>query len=482
MALLALFVIGGLVVAELQLGVGRAWLDDALQAEPDPVTAPAEVGPPAGLELPELVAPAPVADTAGEPAVRPRAVRRTLAAALDDPDLGKHVAVAVAGVDGGPVVSAVEGRGDETVTPASTTKLLTTTAALAALGPDHVFTTRTVLSGQGASRRVTLVGGGDPYLASRPAAPDDAAYPPRADVLTLARLTARELRARGVRTVAIGYDDTLFSGPVASPDWEPGYLPDAVVAPITALWVDGGRPESGVGRVDDPSEYAARVFADALRRQRIKIRGELADRPAVPEAAPLAEVASAPLDQVVEHVLEVSDNEAAEVLAHQTGVAVTGEGSFAGGRRGVAETLGGLGIDLTGVEVYDGSGLSRRSRVRLDTLVEVLRVAADPQHPELRAVVTGLPVAGFTGSLALRFDATNAAAGAGLVRAKTGTLSGVHGLAGIVTDAKGEPVVMVAVADGVPREDDLANLEARLAVDRIAAALTGCTCTLGSTS
>ncbi len=215
--------------------------------------------------------------------------------------------------------------------PASTTKLLTTTAALAALGPDHTFTTRTVLAG----RRLVLVGGGDPYLASRPTVPGQPApYPPRADVASLADLTAEGLRERGVRSVSVGYDDGLFTGPAASPSWEPSYLPDQVVAPITSLWVDGGRPRSGFGRVEDPAQYAARVFADALRREGIGVRGALAERPAPDGAEEVAAVTGAPLDQVVEHVLDVSDNEAAEVLAHQVGLAVVGEGSFEGGRRG----------------------------------------------------------------------------------------------------------------------------------------------------
>ena len=54
--------------------------------------------------------------------------------------------------------------------------------------------------------------------------------------------------------------------------------------------------------------------------------------------------------------------------------------------------------------LYDGSGLSRDNRLDPRVLVDVLRLAMRPEHPELRAVLTGLPVAGFTGSLADRMD------------------------------------------------------------------------------
>ncbi len=466
--LLALLVLVALVAAELRLGYGRDWLEETL-AEPDPLTEPADVAPPAGLTIPELEAPAPVAVAADDTAApAPRAVRRAVAPALADADLGRHVGMLVAGLGGDD--SGITQGDSGLFVPASTTKLLTTTAALSALGPDDTFTTSTVLAG----RRLVLVGGGDPYLASRPTRPGQPApYPPRADVTSLADLTAKGLRQRGVSRVSVGYDDSLFTGPTASPHWEPSYLPDQVVAPITALWVDGGRPSSGFGRVEDPSQYAAGIFADALRREGIRVRGAPAERPAPTGAEEVAAVTGASLDQVVEHVLDVSDNEAAEVLAHHVGLAVAGEGSFEGGRAGVAETLAGLGVDLTGERVYDGSGLSRRSRLQLGTLVDVLRVVASPEHAELRAVVSGLPVAGFTGSLELRFDEA-AAPGAGVVRAKTGTLTGVSGLAGLVTDAEGRPLVFAAVADKVALVD---TLDARDALDRVAAALATCRCT-----
>ena len=54
--------------------------------------------------------------------------------------------------------------------PASTLKLLTATAALETLGPDRTFATRVVADGR---NRLTLVGGGDPFLTGK--RPTDAA-------------------------------------------------------------------------------------------------------------------------------------------------------------------------------------------------------------------------------------------------------------------------------------------------------------------
>ena len=70
------------------------------------------------------------------------------------------------------------------------------------------------------------------------------------------------------------------------------------------------------------------------------------------------------------------------------------------------------------------------------------------KHPGLRSVVADLPVAGFTGSLAYRFQSGDQA-GLGMVRAKTGTLTGVHGLTGTVTSVDGAVMSFVAIADRV---------------------------------
>jgi D-alanyl-D-alanine carboxypeptidase/D-alanyl-D-alanine-endopeptidase (penicillin-binding protein 4) len=293
-----------------------------------------------------------------------------------------------------------------------------------------------------------------------------------ADVVTLAKAAAASLEQSGRTRVRLGYDTSLFSGPEVSPRWPATYVSEGVVSPISALWVDEGRPaDDGPGRVDDPSAVAAGAFAAALTRAGVEVVGAPQQRPAGAGAAELARVTSPPLSQIVERTLEVSDNEAAEVLSRHVGLATSHEGSFAAGARGALDVLGALGVATDGARVYDGSGLSRDDLLDPDTLSAVLQAAGAVGHPELRAVVTGLPVAGFNGSLTYRFE--DERLGRGAVRAKTGTLSGVTGLAGTVTDRDGNPMVFALLADRVALVD---TLDARDALDAVTSALAACRC------
>ncbi len=265
-------------VASYQYDLGARWFGTSTPPEPDPTTQPAAVPPPAGVVLSTPVAPpavAPAIDAAQEGNLAPAKVARLLKPLLADPDLGKHVVATVVDLSTGK--RGVHDR--RPARPASTTKLLTATAALHVLGPEHRFTTRVVLEGTGKQRRLVLVGGGDPYLASKPAEKDEPVYPHRADLRTLARKAASALEQQGVRRVRLAYDDSLFTGPDGSPTWERSYLPDGVVAPIRALWVDEGRPPSGSGRVPDPSLAAATDFAEDLRRAGVRVTGEPERRP-----------------------------------------------------------------------------------------------------------------------------------------------------------------------------------------------------------
>jgi D-alanyl-D-alanine carboxypeptidase/D-alanyl-D-alanine-endopeptidase (penicillin-binding protein 4) len=236
--------------------------------------------------------------------------------------------------------------------------------------------------------------------------------------------------------------------------------------------VDEGRAADGLTYDDhDPAAAAADFFAAELRRRGIRVVGQPV-RGRRGDESVVARVRSAPLSQIVEHTLEVSDNNAAEVLARQVAVTSGRPASFSGGTLAVRRVLAGLGVDTSRDRVYDGSGLSRQDRVSPRTLLSVLSVAADSGHPRLRAVVTSLPVAGFTGSLAYRFQVGDPRA-LGTVRAKTGTLTGVHVLAGVATTPDGALMSFVAAADHVPFAD---NLDGQQLVDRMVAALGGCRC------
>jgi D-alanyl-D-alanine carboxypeptidase/D-alanyl-D-alanine-endopeptidase (penicillin-binding protein 4) len=437
---------------------------------PSPVEQPAAVPPPPGLTLPDPDDPSDVAATTDDVTADPDAVRRAVARSLKDRRLGRGVGVAVSELSTGEVVYRT---GERRVTPASTLKMLTSTVALATLGPDHRFRT-TVVQGSG-RRRIVLVGGGDPLLSRRPVAADES-YPPRADVQTLARATAKALRDVGRTKVRLGYDASLFAEPAVSPDWRTSYVPDNVVSPISALWVDGGRSQGSYVRSADPALAAAASFAEALERRGIDVRGAPREEAAADDAEELAAVEGAPLAQVVQHVLETSDNEGAEVLFRQAAVATDREGSFDGGAETVHAVLDELGVDTARDRVLDGSGLARGNRLQPETLLSVIQAAASDEHAELRPVLTGLPVAGFTGSLTYRFD-TGDPAGLGDVRAKTGTLTGVHGLAGTVTTQDGVVLGFVAIADKVKVPD---TLEARARIDELAGALAACDCRAGA--
>ncbi len=478
----ALVLAGGAAVALSVAGVvdlPGGWRSGTDTPTPDSPRDPQQVEPPPELSLPDPRQSDPVLAPVHGPGPDPAAVRDRLAPLLRDPDLGAHAGVLVRDlVRDEEVLSA---GGADPYVPASTLKLFTAAAVLAVLGPDHRFGTEVLLAGAGAGPRAgpptaVLVGGGDPLLATRRPEPGAADVPTTVSLAGLAADTARTLGRDGVRRVRVGVDGGLFIGPPESPQWEPQYVPEDVVSPISALWVEEGRvAPDGVERSSDPARAAGEAFAAALGRHGVAVVGSTRTVPAPDGAGAtvLAEGLGAPLDSVVQHVLEASDNEGAEVLLRHVALGTERPGSFAGGAAAVREVLTGLGVPWAGVRTYDGSGLSRDNRVTRAALGQVLQLGADPDRPDLRTVTSGLPVARFTGSLEDRFLGPDASAGRGVVRAKTGTLSRVHGLAGTTVTRDGTLLGFGLLTDRVQLVD---TLDARAVLDEMAAALAGCGC------
>ncbi|MGH3301505.1 MAG: D-alanyl-D-alanine carboxypeptidase/D-alanyl-D-alanine endopeptidase, partial [Streptosporangiaceae bacterium] len=307
-------------------------------------------------------------------------------------------------------------------------------------------------------------------------------YPQPATLIVLASQTARALRARGQRTVQLGYDTSLYTGPGLAPGWLPSYVTTGNVSAITPLEVDQGRVTSAGTPVDAdaggglrsavPAQLAANVFAGYLAVDGITVRGAAQQVTAPTGATTLASVQSPPLAEIVQWMLEESNNVIAENLARQVAIATGQPASFSGGAAAVTSVLRGLGV--TGeLELYDGSGLSPTDKIAPAVLVKLIRLAATTA--QLRTVLTGLPVEGFSGTLLPGGSVFGGGgdAGLGVVRAKTGNLDNVVALAGSAYAQDGQLLAFAVMADQVP-SDALASAAAQM-VD-LASALAGCGC------
>lgn len=395
-----------------------------------------------------------------------------LAGAVGSPTLGPHVSVAVRDATTGKLLYGKDGAG--AYIPASTTKILTGTAVLAVLGPEHRFETKVV---EGARPgQIVLVGGGDPMLSTAAAVArrtgKTRSYPKPATIDDLAARTARALRASGTTSVQVLFDDSLFAE-LASATWESQYVPTGVVARISALWVDEAKLSwpSRLPRASDPGMAATEAFVQGLARGGVAVTGTPVRTKAAASARKVAAVASPPLGRLVEHVLLISDNDGAEVLARHVAVAEGKPATFEASARAIREVLARLGVkDAAQIRLHDGSGLSRAGRLSADVLTQTLAVAARPEFPDLRPVLTGLPVAGFDGSLESRFYDDRSDPGVGVVRAKTGTLSGVSSLAGIATTKDGAVLTFALMTDRVRQTDP------RPSLDQAASVLARCGC------
>jgi len=150
----------------------------------------------------------------------------------------------------------------------------------------------------------------------------------------------------------------------------------------------------------------------------------------------LAEHFSTPLLDDIRVTNKTSQNLHAELALRLAGKLRGDGGSFEGGREAVKQFLLQAGLKEDEFTLLDGSGLSRRDLVTPAATVQLLIYAA--RQPWGAAFEESLPVSGVDGSLADRFQNTPAA---GLIHAKTGSLSHVNALSGYGQTEKGRRFV-----------------------------------------
>jgi D-alanyl-D-alanine carboxypeptidase/D-alanyl-D-alanine-endopeptidase (penicillin-binding protein 4) len=305
---------------------------------------------------------------------------------------------------------------DLPVIPASNQKLLVAFAALDVLGPDYRFTTSVAVppvSEGVVAGDIYLIGGGDPLLTSDDYPTDDDQYPAinttSFDELVDVVVQAGVTRIRGT---VIG-DGTRYDDEFAVEEWAEGIaFNDA--GPYDALLANDSRGVGRSGRLDAPTTGAAREFARLLGNAGIRVDNGWGSGVASTLVPVTGSIESAPLADVVAEMLLTSDNNTAEMLLKEMGVATTGQGTRLAGIDAMVASLTRQGVPMEGIVAHDGSGLSNLNRVTCVAILEVIQLGAGGPIDD------GVPIAGESGTLASEFVDHSMA---GRLRAKTGTLN-----------------------------------------------------------
>ncbi len=247
----------------------------------------------------------------------------------------------------------------------------------------------------------------------------------------------------------------------------PEQRPGETALTIAGTIPKGSQPTRLFVSAGDPTRWFVGVLRRELQRAGIEVTGgsydidDLTPRPDSAAAGVVHTHRSKPLAELARPMLKDSINLYSEaILRMSTGVmgGRTNDDALAA----LKERLIGWGLQPDGLQVVDGSGLSRRDSIAADTLVSVLARMYDAtlESPWMK----GLPIAGRDGSLDNRLRNTAAESN---VRAKTGTMSNIRSLAGYVRTHDGEPLAFVILVNNF----EGTGQQAQAAIDAIATRL-----------
>ncbi len=389
--------------------------------------------------------------------------------------------------------------------PASTIKLMTTAAALTQLPQNYRIRTSVYGDQNG---NLYVVGRGDPTLTT-----------------TQLEDLAQQLKNQGINQVnQLIADDHYFSGFSVHPNWEwedvqAGYgtsvnslilhqnsmdfilTPQQVNQPLKVSWV---RPEQGVGwqvqnntrtvrenerefvkigrdfnqpmiyisgqlivgsepenlfaSVSDPTENFIQEFRKVLEKNGIRVLNTATHSNRQYSSEELAGIDSPPLTELITTAHLQSNNLFAEVLLRTLGAQQPSLDTVESGLTAIKQTLNNLGVSPDSYVLSDGSGLSRHNLASPESLTQTLVGMAN--SPLFEVYKNSLSVAGETGMLRRRFQETTATR---IVYAKTGTLTGVAGLAGYIDPPNFQPLAFSIIVNNA----NLWASELRQAIDEI---------------
>ena len=292
--------------------------------------------------------------------------------------------------------------------PASTTKLFTAAIALAKLGPDYQFTTSLytdTTSDPELVGNVYLKGRADPVLQTE-------------DLINMCNVLVQT----GVKTIQgdIIVDETYLDAVREGPGW----MWDDRPLRISALSIRDIEPNTHVG---NRALTCGQLLKTTIMQKGIKVVGNVVTGTVAADVRRVATHRSPPISDIIKWMNKLSDNWIAEFLFKTIGAEVKGEpGSWAKGREAVTEFLSEIGGETPAHRFVDGSGLSRYNLINAELLTKLL-VYMYHNFELMPEFMASLPIAGIDGTLKNRMHRMSAEK---VLRAKTGTLSGVSALAG----------------------------------------------------
>ena len=308
--------------------------------------------------------------------------------------------------------------------PASNQKLVSTAFALDRLGTDFRLRTELLRHPNGS---LELVGEGDPDLSI-------------AEVQRIAMVALGQGGSRGPSASAQPVTLIVREEPRQRwwpSDWHPSDRSFAYGAPITRLALTSNALHMAVM---DPAARLQRVLDLAIRRQGGQVQLQLVDHDRrtiatststsrdVRDSVVLHREESAPMHALLSLANTESHNFTAEVLMREAA------NSWDLGRASLMTTrwLQSQGVPMAGVRIRDGSGLSRGNRLTSRAISTLLWRMA--QHPLNSYYQASMAIAGRRGTLRNRFRGTSLH---GRFWGKTGTLSGVRSISGVLETQHG---------------------------------------------
>ncbi len=207
-----------------------------------------------------------------------------------------------------------------------------------------------------------------------------------------------------------------------------------VITAAGGVYVNANRVAMDIA-VDDPVRFFGDALDAAFAEEGMRVRGRRVPVDQLPGFAPWQEVAvhRTPLYEVLRITNHESQNLFAETLMKLVGAKACGAGSWVRGSQAMHELSERFGVSQDGLQLHDGSGLSRQNQAMPQQVTAFL--AGMAQHPHRDVYLATLPTGGEDGtSLHERLDD---APYPGNFFAKTGTLTGVSTLSGYARGRSG---------------------------------------------